>query len=97
MTLFCCLSNINNSKKKTNTVFADIWTYGGLPGWLNGLKKKNLSAHAGDAGLISGSGRSPQEENGTLLQYSCWDNPMDKRAWRALVHGVTKSWTQISD
>jgi len=40
MTLFCCLSNINNSKKKTNTVFADIWTYGGLPGWLNGLKKK---------------------------------------------------------
>ena len=78
--------------------------FGPMKGFLGGSmalkkkkKKKHLSAHAGDAGLISGSGRSPQEENGNLLQYSCWDNPMDKRAWRALVHGVTKSWTQISD
>ena len=77
--------------------------FGPMKGFLGGsmaLKKtktKHLSAHAGDAGLISGSGRSPPEENGNLLQYSCWDNPMDKRAWRALVHGVTKSWTQISD
>ena len=85
MTLFCCLSNINNSKRKINTVFADVWTYEGFPGWLNGFKKKkkkkHLSAHAGDAGLISGSGRSPQEENGNLLQYSCLENPMDRGAW----------------
>ena len=65
----------------------------------NKQTNKNLSAHAGHAGLISGSGRSPkdEEENGNLLQYSCWDNPMDKRVWWAIVHVVTKSWTQISD
>ena len=37
------------------------------------------------------------EGNGTLLQYSCLENPMDGGAWLATVHGVTKSWTQLSD
>ena len=51
---------------------------------------KKSRANAGDAGLISGSGRSPEKGNGNLLQYSCLGNPMDRGAWRAIIHGVTK-------
>ena len=60
---------------------------------------KNLHAIAGDAGnagLIPGLGRSPGEGNGNLLQYSCLENSMDRGAWRATIHGVAKSWTQMS-
>ena len=57
---------------------------------------KNLPGNAGDAGLIPGLGRSPGEGNGYLLQYSCLENPMDRGAWRAIVHGVAKSWTRLS-
>ena len=51
---------------------------------------KNLPANAGDVGSISGLGRSPGEGNGNPLQYSCLGNPMDRGAWRAIVHGVKK-------
>ena len=54
---------------------------------------KNLPAsagHAGDLGLIPGSGRSPGVGNGNPLQYSCLGNRMDGGAWQAAVHGVTK-------
>ena len=57
---------------------------------------KNPPANAGDtrdAGLIPESGRSPGEGNGTPLQYACLENPMDRGAWQATVHGVTKSQT----
>ena len=60
---------------------------------------KNLPAStgdAGDAGLIPGSGRSPGGGNDNLLQYSCLENPMDRSAWWATVHGVAKSWTWLS-
>ena len=50
-----------------------------------------------DAGLIPGSGRSPGVGNGNLLQYFCLENCMDRGAWWATVHGVTKSWTWLSD
>jgi len=53
---------------------------------------KNLPANSGDASLIPGSGRSSGEGNGTPLQYSCLENPMDRGAWWAIVHGVAKSW-----
>ena len=53
-------------------------------------KKFILPKSAGDVGLILGSGRSPGEGNGNPLQYSCLKNPMDRRAWGAMVHGVTK-------
>ena len=52
---------------------------------------KNLPANAGDEGLIPGLQRSPGERNGNSLQYSCLENPMDRGAWRARVHGVAKS------
>ena len=51
---------------------------------------KNLPASAGDAGLIPGLGRYPGEGNGNPLQYSFLGNSMDRGAWQAAVHGVTK-------
>ena len=57
---------------------------------------KNPSANAGDirdTGLIPGSGRSPGKGNGNPLQYSCLENPMDRRAWWATVHGVIEIQT----
>ena len=62
------------------------------------LVVKKLLANAGelrDTGLIPGLGRFPGGRNGNLLQYSCLENPMDRRAWWAVVHEVTKRWTQL--
>ena len=46
-----------------------------------------------DIGSIPGSGRFPGGGHGNSLQYSCLENPMDRGAWRPIVHRVTKSWT----
>ena len=62
-----------------------------------GSEVKNPPANAGDMALIPASGRSPGEENGNPDQYSCLENPMDRGAWQAAVHGVAKSWTLLSD
>ena len=51
---------------------------------------KNPPANAGHPGLIPGSGRSPGEGKDNPLQYSCLENPMDRGAWWAIVHGVAK-------
>ena len=51
---------------------------------------KNLPTDAGDACWFPDSGRSPGEPNGNPLQYSCQDNPIDRGAWQAPVHGVTE-------
>ena len=62
--------------------------------FVGGTGVKNLPAKAGDTGdtgLIPGLGRSPEAGNGNPLRYSCLENPMDRRAWWAIVHGVTKS------
>ena len=58
---------------------------------------KNLPANAGDMGLIPGLERSPGEENGNPLQYSCLGNPVDKKAWQATVHGGHKNWTRLGN
>ena len=61
---------------------------------------KNPPANVGDVGdlgSIPGSGRSPGGGNGTPLQYTCLENPMDRGAWRTTVHGVTKSQTPLSE
>ena len=52
---------------------------------------KNSPANAKDVGSIPGLGRSPKEGNDNPLQYSCLENPMDRGAWQATVHGITKS------
>ena len=51
---------------------------------------KESACNAGDLGPIPGSGRFPEEGNGKPLQYSCLENPMDRGAWQAAVHGVTR-------
>ena len=66
----------------------------GFPG---GLEGKASACGVEDPGSIPASGRSPGEGNGNPLQYSCLENPMDRGAWWATVHGVTKSQTQLSD
>ena len=66
----------------------------GFPG---GSVGKESTSNAGDLGSVPGSGRSPGAGNGNPLQYSCLENSMDRRAWRATVHGVTKSQTRISN
>ena len=66
-------------------------------GFSGGSVVKNLPANAGDTGSIPGLGRSPGEENCNPLQYSGWENPMDRGAWWATVHGVTNSWTGLSN
>ena len=58
---------------------------------------KSPAYNAGDLGSIPGLGRFPGEGNGNPLQYSCLENSMDGGAWWATVHGVTKSWTRLSD
>ena len=58
---------------------------------------KESACNTGDLGLIHGSGRSPGKGNGNSLQYSCLGNPKERGAWRAIVHGILKSWTQLSD
>ena len=62
----------------------------GFPG---GSDSKQSACNEGDPGLIPGLGRSPEEGNGNPLQYSCHENLMDRGAWWATIHGVTKSRT----
>ena len=54
------------------------------------LSAKESACNAGDLSSISKSGRPPEGGNGYPFQYSCLGNPMDREAWRATVHGVTK-------
>ena len=98
--LFPCFScyeimNINSisyeALRKTKWIkacyFLPLCQASQLPRWLNG---KESTCNAGDPGLIPGLGRSPGGGNGSPLQYSCLGNPMDREAWWATVHGVTK-------
>ena len=62
-------------------------------GFLGGSDDKESACKAEDLGSIPGSGRSPGEGNGNPLQYSCLENSMDRGAWPATVHGVSKSRT----
>ena len=83
-----------SSKPAKSPLTYSSYYHKGFPGG-SGVK---ASAHnAGDLGSIPGSGRSPGDGNGNPLQYSCLENPMDGGAWWATVHGVTKSWTRLSN
>ena len=64
------------------------------------LVVKNPLINAGDlrdVGSIPGLGRSPGVGNGNPLQYTCLENPMDRRDWRAIVHGIAESQTPLSN
>ena len=58
---------------------------------------KDSACSSGDLGLIPGSGRSLGEGNGNPLQYTCLENSRKRGAWWAAVHGVTKSWVQLTN
>ena len=65
----------------------------GFPSGSDGKDGKESACNVGDLGSIPGSGISPREGNGYLLQYSCLEYSTDREAWRATVHGVTKGQT----
>ena len=83
-------------KSQTGSLFTGSYrsTYMDFPG---GSDHKASVYDAGDPGSIPGLGRSPGEGNGNPLQDYCLENPMDRGAWWAAVHGVAKSRTQLSD
>ena len=56
-----------------------------------GKESAHNAGDTGDTGLIPGSGKSPGEGNGNPLQYSCLENPLDRGAWRAMIHRVAES------
>ena len=65
-----------------------LWSGAGFPGGSDG---KESACIAGDLGSILGLGRSPGEGNGNPPQYSCLENPIERGAWWATVHGVAES------
>ena len=62
---------------------------------IGGSDNKESACNAGDPGSVPGLGRSPGEGNGNPLQYSCLENSMNREAWQATVHGVSKSKTWL--
>ena len=66
----------------------------GFPG---SSEVKASACHVGELDSIPGLGRSPGEGNDNPFQYSCLENPMDRGAWWAILHGVAKSQTRLSD
>ena len=81
-----------------NVLGAGNWkcSFRGMMAFPGGSDSKASAYSAGDLGSIPGSGRSPGEGKGNPLQYSCLENPMDRGAWLATVHGVAKSRTRLS-
>ena len=78
------------------------WRRDGIPipvfmGFPGGSDGKESACNAGDLGLIPGLGRSPGRGHGNPFHYSCLENPMDRGAWWATVHGVPKSQTRLSE
>ena len=67
--------------------FITVKFRGGFPG---SSVSKESACNSGDPGLISGSGKSPGKGNGNPIQYSCLENPIDRGAWQATVHGVAR-------
>ena len=78
-----------NHKQNCHNVFVENY-----PG---GSEVKASACNAGDMGSIPGLGRSPGVGNGNLFQYSCLENFMGRRTWQAIVHGVVKSQTWLTN
>ena len=86
-------STIPNPLPKAST--PRTFESGGRHKHSTGSDGKESKCNAGNPGLIPGWGRSG-EGNGYPLQYSCLENSMERGAWQATVHGVTRSWTQLN-
>ena len=86
------LSNrFSEGRHEVSFILAQVYSPGG--GFPGGSNNKESACNAGDMGSILGSGKSSGGGYGNPLQYSCLENPMDKGAWWATVHRVTKSQT----
>ena len=72
--------------------FSEQEYWSGLPFPSLVVQTVESACNAGELGSIPGSGRSPVERNGYPLQYSCLESPMNRGAWQAIVHWVTKRW-----
>ena len=81
-------------KSRDITLLTEVHMVRSFPG---GSDAKKSACNVRDPGSISGLGRSLGEGNGNPLQYSCLENPLDSGAWRVTVHGITKSWTWLSN
>ena len=80
----CMLPGAQSEREKTHPSVVHVCTP-------HGSVAKNPPASAGDMGSIPGLGRSPGEGDGNPLPYSCLENPMDRGAWQATVHGIAES------
>ena len=79
------------------TFLITILKYNNQGYFSGGSDGKESSCNVGDLSSIPGLGRPRGEGNGNRLQYSCLENSMDRGAWQATVHGVTKSQTRLRD
>ena len=84
----CCLWGPTGSGTTQQQVVSSL----GFPG---GSDSRESACNARDLGLTPRWGRCPGDGNGYPLQYSCLENPMDRGAWWATVHNITKSWTRL--
>ena len=84
-----------NKKKKKKKKKKDYMLL--IAGFPDSSAGKEYDCSEGDLGLIPGLRRSPGGGKGYPLQYSCLENPNDRGAWQATVHGVTKSQTRLSN
>ena len=92
-----CSETVLFRQEKFHIIYTHTHIYQGLPIWLSGKEYTCNTGDARDAALIPGSGRSPGGGDGNPLEDSCLENPMDRGAWRATVHRVAESRTQLSD
>ena len=92
-----CIYIINSVGISDTPRIQNTAIYNKAKGFPGGSDGKESTCNEVDLGSIPESGRSPGEENGCPLQYSCLENPTNRGAWRATVHGVAKSWTRLSD
>ena len=83
------------SHSHNKTDFFPLLPCPGFLGRTSGKEPTCQCRNLRDIGSIRGSGRSPGERNSSLLQYSYLENPMDRGAWQATIHRVTKSQTQL--
>ena len=91
-----CGMHVKHVHKHTYTCTQGPQLQGFFLQFPGGSEGKESACNAGDLGLILGGERSPGEGNGYPVQYSCLKNSMDRGAWQATVHGVTKSQTRLS-
>ena len=93
-TISTILSNLHSHSKFSNCSYNTLWAF---PSGSVGKESACNAGEARDMGLISGSGRSPGEGHSNPLQCSCLENPLDRGAWWATVHRVTKSGTGMKE